>query len=241
MRKHDPARLSRRNFLWALLATPVSYLLTACGIPATSTPTSPPALPVQPTSEPPAQAAPSPTPPAPTEPPPTQAQALLPTPACGDDDDATPAMTEGPFYTPNSPERASLLEPGITGTRIALSGYVLATDCQPIRGALVDFWHADEGGMYDNVGYQLRGHQFTDESGRYRLETIVPGLYPGRTRHFHVKVQAPNGPILTTQLFFPGEPQNDTDSIFDPNLLMSVQELDDGLVAAFDFVAERAG
>ncbi len=40
--------------------------------------------------------------------------------------------------------------------------------------------------------------------GRYTLETIVPGEYPGRTQHIHVKVQAPNGPILTTQIYFPG-------------------------------------
>ena len=60
-------------------------------------------------------------------------------------------------------------------------------------------------GNYDNVGFRLRGHQFTDAEGRYPLQTIVPGLYPGRTRHIHVKVQAPNGPILTTQLYFPNE------------------------------------
>jgi protocatechuate 3,4-dioxygenase beta subunit len=149
-------------------------------------------------------------------------------------------MTEGPYYTPNTPERTSLLEPGITGTRIVISGYVLGTDCQPIPGALVDFWQADDNGVYDNVGYKLRGHQFADASGRYTLETVVPGLYPGRTRHIHVKVQAPNGPLLTTQLFFPGESQNNTDSIFNPILLLPAQETDDGWAATFDFVVESA-
>ncbi|MDL1903090.1 hypothetical protein FBR02_20265, partial [Anaerolineae bacterium CFX9] len=120
--------------------------------------------------------------------------ALAPTPACGDDDDddVTIAQTEGPFYTPNSPLRTSLLEEGLTGTPMLLTGYVLTTGCQPVANALVDFWHADDAGVYDNAGYRLRGHQFTDEAGRWTLETIVPGLYPGRTRHFHVKVQAPN-------------------------------------------------
>ncbi|MGH3322486.1 MAG: hypothetical protein ACRDN9_20380, partial [Streptosporangiaceae bacterium] len=46
--------------------------------------------------------------------------------------------------------------------------------------------------------------------------TIVPGLYPGRTRHVHVKAQAPYEPILTTQLYFPGEPRNRTDPLFNP-------------------------
>jgi protocatechuate 3,4-dioxygenase beta subunit len=90
------------------------------------------------------------------------------------------------------------------------------------------------------VGYKLRGHQFADATGRYTLETIVPGLYPGRTRHFHVKAQAPNGPILTTQLFFPDEPGNASDSIFDAALVMSVQASGDGKVASFDFVVERS-
>ncbi len=134
---------------------------------------------------------------------PVPSATLPPTPDCGDDDDITPRQTEGPFYTPNSPERTSLLEPGITGTKITVTGQVLTTDCKPVANALVDFWHADDNGEYDNVGYKLRGHQFTDAAGRYNLRTFVPGLYPGRTRHFHVKVQAPNQRILTTQLYFP--------------------------------------
>ncbi|HBY93467.1 MAG: hypothetical protein M5U01_22315 [Ardenticatenaceae bacterium] len=164
------------------------------------------------------------------------AQVLPPTPQCGDDDDVTPAQTEGPYFTPNSPERTSLLEPGITGTKLIVTGYVLSTTCQPIAGALLDSWQCDANGEYDNVGYRLRGHQFTDEQGRYRLETIVPGLYPGRTRHIHVKVQAPNRPVLTTQQYFPGEPRNTGDGIFNPDLLMDVQDTADGKVATFNYV-----
>jgi protocatechuate 3,4-dioxygenase beta subunit len=164
-------------------------------------------------------------------------QALPATPACGDDDDdLTPAQTEGPYFTPNSPERVSLLEDGMVGTRLTLTGYVLSTGCQPVARALLDFWHADDAGVYDNVGYRLRGHQFTDDSGRFTLETIVPGLYPGRTRHFHVKVQAPNQPVLTTQLYFPDEPANATDGIFSPELLMNVADAPDGKQAAFNFI-----
>jgi protocatechuate 3,4-dioxygenase beta subunit len=126
----------------------------------------------------------------------------------------------------------------MAGTRIVVRGLILSTACSPIRGALVDFWHADDRGEYDNVGFRLRGHQFTDEAGRYRLETIVPGLYPGRTRHFHVRVQAPNRPVLTTQLYFPGEPANQRDFIFNPGLVMRVRDAADGKTATFDFVLE---
>jgi protocatechuate 3,4-dioxygenase beta subunit len=153
---------------------------------------------------------------------------LQPTLACADDDDdPTLAQTEGPYFTPNSPERTSIRD-GVDGTLLTLTGLVLSTSCQPVSGALLDFWQADDGGTYDNSGYTLRGHQYTDTSGAFRLETIVPGLYPGRTRHIHVKVQAPNQPILTTQLYFPGEARNASDGIFDESLLMQISEASDG-------------
>jgi len=163
---------------------------------------------------------------------------LAPTPECGDDDDLTATLpqTAGPFYTPDTPERRSLLESEMPGTRLFVSGYVYSTECQPVPGALLDFWQADDAGVYDNQGYRLRGHQFADEDGRFELETVVPGLYPGRTRHIHVIAQAPEQPILITQLYFPDEPANASDSIFNPALVMDVQEAEDGESAFFTFV-----
>lgn len=170
-----------------------------------------------------------------------QATGAPPTPACGDDDARTPAQTAGPYFKPNSPRRTSLVEPGMPGTRIVIAGTVLTTDCKPVPRALVDFWQADDRGHYDNAGNRLRGHQFTDDHGRYRLETIVPGHYPGRTRHIHVKVQAPSQPVLTTQLYFPGEPANERDGLFRPELLLSVREGQTGRTATFDFVLSLRG
>ncbi len=163
---------------------------------------------------------------------------LEPTPACADTDDITPPQTAGPFFKPRSPERKSLLEPGTQGTRIILEGHVRSSKCKPIQGALVDFWQADGSGAYDNAGYRLRGHQFADGAGRYRLETVVPGLYPGRTRHFHVRVQAPNRPVLTTQLYFPGEPENKRDWIFNPKLVIALRDSGSIKAANFDFVLD---
>lgn len=165
-----------------------------------------------------------------------QPNTLEPTPACGDADEITIAQTAGPFFKPRSPERRSLLEPGIRGSRIVIEGVVRSTRCQPLTGALVDFWHADAHGVYDNTGFKLRGHQFTDQAGRYRLETIVPGVYPGRTRHFHVRVQAPDGTVLITQLYFPGEPANRSDWIFNGKLVLSIRDGGGDKTAAFDFV-----
>ena len=165
-----------------------------------------------------------------------RAQPLRPTPSCAGESSPTPRQTEGPYFKPDSPLRASLLEPGIVGTRIVVTGLVLSTSCQPVSRALIDAWHSDDRGVYDTTGFRLRGHQFTDDQGRYRLETIVPGSYPGRTRHFHVKVQAPKGPVLTTQLYFPGEPGNASDPIFKRELVVRVREGADPRTAAFDFV-----
>jgi protocatechuate 3,4-dioxygenase beta subunit len=169
-------------------------------------------------------------------------EVLPPTPACGDDDDdPTLAQTEGPFYTPNNPERFSFREEGIVGDPLIVTGYVLSTACEPVPGALVDFWHCDDAGVYDNEGFRLRGHQFTDEEGVFYLETIVPGIYPGRTRHIHVKVQAPDNPVLTTQLYFPhDEEANARDGIFDAALLMDVEDAEEGEgeVGFFNFVLE---
>jgi protocatechuate 3,4-dioxygenase beta subunit len=167
-----------------------------------------------------------------------QAPALPPTPACTEPEDITPGQTEGPYYKRSSPERTSLLEPGLTGTYLYLTGYVLSQRCQPLARVLLDFWQADGQGQYDNQGYRYRGHQFTDEAGNYRLDTVVPGLYSGRTRHIHVKVQAPYRPILTTQLYFPGEPRNARDRLFNPALVMVVQDTADGQTAQFNFVLE---
>jgi len=160
--------------------------------------------------------------------------ANTPSPDCANS--ITPSQTEGPYYKANTPERSSLIEPGIAGTRVVLTGSVLTRDCRPIAGALLDFWQANDKGAYDNNGYTLRGHQFSDANGRYTLETILPGLYPGRTRHIHVKVQAPNQPVLTTQLYFPEERQNSADSIYDSRLLVTWQAPPNEKVALYNFV-----
>jgi protocatechuate 3,4-dioxygenase beta subunit len=162
------------------------------------------------------------------------ASAAQPTTECSGN--LTPALTEGPYYKAGSPERASLLEQGTPGTKLVVTGYVFGRNCQPIPGAWLDFWQTDGNGDYDNAGYKMRGHQFADRSGRYRLETVVPGEYPGRTPHIHVKVRAPDGPTLTSQLFMPDVARNNTDSIFNRALVMSVQDTADGKSGNFNFV-----
>lgn len=170
----------------------------------------------------------------------TATQASAAAPACTSPATLTPSLTEGPYFKAGSPERSSLLDANTTGTKLTLTGYVLTADCKPVAHALIDFWQANAQGQYDNTGYTLRGHQYTDANGRYQLETIIPGLYPGRTEHIHVKVQAPNGPLLTTQLFFPGVSQNQSDGIFDPSLVLPLQSVDGGQSAQFNFIVQAS-
>lgn len=179
--------------------------------------------------------------------PPQVREKMTPTPRCesanagGKDagkQGATPPQTEGPYYTPRSPARANLVEPDMRGTPLRIGGYVLTRSCLPVPGALVDLWQADPQGRYDNDGYRLRGHQLTDVQGRWQFETLVPGLYPGRTRHIHFKVQPPGGDILTTQLYFPDEPRNARDGLFSKRLLMEVAANEAGQIGRFDFVLD---
>jgi protocatechuate 3,4-dioxygenase beta subunit len=173
---------------------------------------------------------------------PSLAKAAVPaqlalTPSCGDDHDLTPRQTEGPYFTRSSPEKRDFSADSASGEKMTIGGYVLAADCRPIAGALIELWHADERGIYDNSGYRLRGHQFADAEGRWWFDTIVPGLYPGRTRHFHLKVQRPGGEVLTTQLYFPGEPGNSGDRIFNEALLLDMTAGSGGKFGRYNFIA----
>jgi protocatechuate 3,4-dioxygenase beta subunit len=149
----------------------------------------------------------------------------------------TPGTTEGPYYKENSPEKTNLREKGVPGENLVLTGYVRNTDNKPVAGAWLDFWQANGDGRYDNTGYVLRGHQFSDKSGKYHLETVMPGGYVGRTPHIHVKVKAPGSLItLTTQLFIPKRDTNESDPIFRDDLLVSMSPTAMGQLATFNFI-----
>lgn len=147
---------------------------------------------------------------------------------------------EGPFYKPGAPVRSLLLEPGMAGTPLTVTGRVLDTNGRPLKGALLDIWHADHTGAYDNTGFRLRGRLYTGDDGRYTLRTIKPLHYGApndmRPSHIHVKASIENSPILTTQLYFKGDPWNHHDPEVRPTLIMSPRQVSDGLAAQFDFV-----
>ncbi len=170
---------------------------------------------------------------------------LAPTPECvDDDDDPTSAFEEGPYYVPNSPRRTNFRLPGHTGRELVLRGRVLDMRCRPIAGAVLDFWQVNEHGLYDNLGYNYRGHQITQADGSYELHTLLPVPYTfvglWRAAHIHVKVQGPSTRLLTTQVLFDNDPEGNARAFdFDPTLLGELRSLPDGSAeTVFNFVLE---
>ena len=159
-------------------------------------------------------------------------------PAC--DHQPLKEQTEGPYYKEGSPQTTEFYKASIPGEKVTLSGFVLDTECKPIANAWIDFWQANGNGDYDNSGYSLRGHQYTDASGKFILTTVIPGEYPGRTPHIHFKVRAEDSAqVVTSQLYLPDKPKNESDAIFDQGLVMEVTRGKDGTFATYNIILNR--
>ena len=152
----------------------------------------------------------------------------------------TPAQIEGPYFRLGTPRRESLIEPGMRGERLQLSGRVLTPEAKPIPNAIVHFWMSDDEGNYDMLGHTLQGYTVTDELGRYRMEMIVPACYePRQAKHIHVKVQGVSR-TLTTQLFFSDDEGRLRDRWFVPELEVKIDDAPEGgKRGEFDFVVQQ--
>jgi protocatechuate 3,4-dioxygenase beta subunit len=120
----------------------------------------------------------------------------------------TPEQTEGPYYIAGERVRHDITE-GRPGTRLALRLTVVdVSTCKPIKGAAVDIWHCDAGGVYSGFGQGsasrtfMRGVQRADANGLASFQTVYPGWYTGRTVHIHVKVHLGGNVVHTGQLYF---------------------------------------
>lgn len=121
----------------------------------------------------------------------------------------TASDVEGPYYTAGAPAVLVLAAADEPGTHIRIEGVVVdAADCEtPLPGFVVDMWHSDDSGEYDNVGYHLRGTVTAAADGTFVVETIMPGRYDSRpVRHIHFKVWSASGvDLLTSQIYFAGD------------------------------------
>ncbi len=194
--------------------------------------------------------------------------ALLVGPGFTSERGCSPTESEivGPFYRFGAPFRSTLAGPDEAGDRLLVSGTVLSADCRtPLPGALIEVWQANHAGAYDTnkpanftetTSFHLRGMLYTDEKGRYEIETIVPGRYPvppglpglekyaGLTRpaHIHFRVMDSLHVPLTTQLYFKGDPflAEDPWAGHKPSLAIDLRQ--DGKLrrGVFDIVLARA-
>jgi len=151
----------------------------------------------------------------------------------------TPREIEGPYFRLGAPNRSNLLEPG-DKPEIVITGRVLNERGTPIPGAVVNLWSSDGVGNYDMIGYRYHGYQVTDANGAYEFTSIVPGCYqPRDAKHFHVKVQGNSSPV-TTQLYVEGEPGNEDDPYYSPELLVRCTTDAQGTKhGSYDFVVKQ--
>jgi protocatechuate 3,4-dioxygenase beta subunit len=117
-------------------------------------------------------------------------------------------------YIPNTPLTTALVPPDLIlqGSPLMIFGTVYASDCRtPLPDTLIEVWHADTGGHYDDSPpFILRGQMRTDAKGRYQFTSIKPGrsqLGPETPpANIHFRVSHMDEPALFTQLFFAGDP-----------------------------------
>lgn len=161
----------------------------------------------------------------------------------------TAANIEGPYYRAGAPFRRQLADASTPGIPLLLTGSVLSLDCRSrLSGAVIDLWQANSDGHYDNDGshdapadvFRLRGKVRADASGRFSFHTVLPGRYLNgstyRPRHLHVKLRAAGHRPLTTQLYFPGDPYNDSDPFIVKSLILDVQQAKESIHGHYDFV-----
>lgn len=119
----------------------------------------------------------------------------------------------GPFYRPDAPLRSDLTYEGLAGNRITVKGKVFQPDCTTaLANALVEIWHCDTEGNYDNdtSAYRQRARWLTNAQGEFSFKTILPGKYLNgelyRPSHIHFRVSEAGHKELVSQIYFQGDP-----------------------------------
>lgn len=143
----------------------------------------------------------------------------------------TPRTIEGPLYVENAPVGDGFVEmvTDESGEPMMLQGVVRDDKGQPIKGALVEIWHASDTGGYSHFDPSLKPFAFrrgirTADDGSYKAKSIMPvgyavppsgsteglldqlGRHGNRPAHIHFFVSAPGYKHLTTQINIAGDP-----------------------------------
>ena len=178
---------------------------------------------------------------------------------------------EGPYYVPCSPQGSAEMtlpmRENEAGTPLLFQGQVTGVDGNPLPHAKIEIWNADADGFYSQFApgipeWNLRGTVIADEQGYFKIHTLQPapyqiptdgscgklidaaGWHAWRPAHLHLKVSSPGHQLVTTQLYFPGDPHNEDDiaSAVKPELLLDVRSADSGHgnQVTYDFVLDRS-
>jgi len=153
---------------------------------------------------------------------------------------ATETTVLGPFHVadaPVLPNGADICLDG-KGEPLLVHGRVTDPDGNPLEGARLDVWQANDEGFYDvqqkglQPDFNLRGIFETDSEGRYWFRAVKPrfypipedgpvgqllrrlGRHPYRPAHLHYIVTAPGFAPVTTHIFVPDDPYIDSDAVF---------------------------
>ena len=143
------------------------------------------------------------------------------------------------------------------GQLLYVSGRVVNPRGEPVADAAIEIWQANAAGRYAHPGddskapldanFQGFARLRAGVDGSYRFKTIKPGAYSGRTRHIHFDVKGRNT-RLTTQMYFEGEPLNESDgllkrrspasraTLISRNVAPSGKQERDALVVSWDIV-----
>ncbi len=176
---------------------------------------------------------------------------------------------QGPYYSENAPtlpwNGTIPMRDDEPGTPLLFTGQVRAVDGTPLGGAKVELWHADDLGFYSQFApgvpeWNLRGTFIADENGTFAITTKRPapyqiptegacgvlidaaGWHAWRPAHLHFKISNPGYELITTQLYFPGDPHNDDDiaGAVKPELMLEPRATEDGSgeIAEYDFILD---
>jgi catechol 1,2-dioxygenase len=187
------------------------------------------------------------------------------------DREGSKGTIEGPYYVPSSP----VLESPATlpmrndepGAPLLFQGRVTDINGEPLAGAGVEIWHADDLGFYSQFSpgvpeWNLRGTVIADSEGVYQINTVQPapyqiptdgacgqliasaGWHAWRPAHLHLKVSAPGHQLITTQLYFTADEHlsDDIASAVKPELVLEPKDKADGTgrEVSYDFVLASA-
>jgi protocatechuate 3,4-dioxygenase beta subunit len=172
----------------------------------------------------------------------TRTSVLIDALSHGADEEATASDVEGPLYRDDPPWREAPVriyddyEGMGDGEVLFVRGRVTSIDGTPLPDAVLDIWQTGPSGGYDiwderQPDYNFRGRFGVAEDGAYEFQTMVPkpytvptdgpvgryleavGQHPWRPAHIHFKVTAGGHAPLVTQVFFPGDPYLEHDTI----------------------------